>query len=219
MGGRRKKSRFRTCLSKPRLRESPGFWTSKPGIIPKPFSIQRPSRDDRRQPGSSPHTVPLPCPPTTSVPCTMRTHGPPSCCLPAAFLLPSCCLAALARCLNVACRAHVWPALVVRCMAHSQLLGLLVWEDWRTITRPVAYLSCHLLMLPARTSSPTDLVSSYQRMQGARHARHKSSTTQSGQSRSRPFSKKTAAAVTLGMPTALKAVSAKSGGAVDQVTV
>ena len=93
-----KNSRFRTCLSKPRLRESPGFWTSKPGIIPKPFSIQRPSRDDRRQPGSSPHTVPLPCPPTTSVPCTMRTHGPPSCCLPAAFLLPSCCLpAALPR--------------------------------------------------------------------------------------------------------------------------
>ena len=105
-------------------------------------------------------------------------------------------------------------------MAHSQLLGLLVWEDWRTITRPVAYLSCHLLMLlGAYELSDMDLVSSYQRMQGARHARHKSSTTQSGQSRSRPFSKKTAAAVTLGMPTALKAVSAKSGGAVDQVTV
>lgn len=39
------------------------------------------------------------------------------------------------------------------------------------------------------------------------------------QKSSRFFSKKTAAAVTLGMPTALKAVSAKSGGAVDQVTV
>ena len=104
---------------------------------------------------------------------------------------------------------------MVWCMAHSQLLGLLVWEDWRTITRPIAYLSCHLLMLlGAYELSDMDLVDSYQRMQGARRARHKSSTTQGGQSRS--FSKKTAAAVTLGMPTALETVSEKSGGAVDQ---
>ena len=91
-----------------------------------------------------------------------------------AFLLPSCCLAALARCLHVACRAHMSPGLMVWCMAHSQLLGLLVWEDWRTITRPIAYLSCHLLMLlGAYELSDMDLVDSYQRMQGARRARHK----------------------------------------------
>ena len=114
MGGVQKKPVSDMPFKTPITRES-GFWTSKPGIIPEPFSIQRPSRDDRRQPGSSPHTVPLPCPPTTSVPCTMRTHGPPSCCLPAAFLLPAALLPCRARtlpecglpCSRVACTCGV----------------------------------------------------------------------------------------------------------------